>query len=87
MSFDDKKQNITSIKDVKKREYKTPKCTWDPNIEKEIQTYIKRSLSQSDINIFENISGHFMIDHVLICHNLKNEQKMNQGLFGNTFVF
>jgi len=40
MSFDDKKQNITSIKDVKKREYKTPKCTWNPNIEKEIQTYI-----------------------------------------------
>lgn len=27
MSFDDKKQNITSIKDVKKREYKTPKCS------------------------------------------------------------
>ena len=37
-SFSNK--NITSIKDLKKREYKDPKCKWDPKIEEEIRKYI-----------------------------------------------
>ena len=82
MSFDDKKQNITSIKDVKKREYKTPKCTWDPNIEKEIQTYIKRSLSQSDINIFENISGNFQAFYDRSCTNMSQLKKRTKNESG-----
>ena len=82
MSFDDKKQNITSIKDVKKREYKTPKCTWDPSIEKEIQTYIRKSLSQSDINIFENISGHFQAFYDRSCTNMTQLKKRTKNESG-----
>lgn len=82
MSSEPTKKNITSIKDVKKREYKTPKCTWDPSIEKEIQTYIRKSLSQSDINIFENISGHFQTFYDRSCTNMTQLKKRTKNESG-----
>jgi hypothetical protein len=54
MSSSSTKKNITSIKDVKKHDYKQPKCQWDPKIEEEIRKYIRHSLTNSDGNIFKH---------------------------------
>ena len=82
MSSVSDKKNITSIKDVKKQDYKTPKCIWDSKIETEIQNYIRRSLSQSDTNIFENISGHFQAFYDRYCSNMTQLKKRTKNESG-----
>lgn len=51
--------NITTVNDIKRKEYKTPKCQWDPKLEDEIKKYIRSALSKSEGNVFENISDCF----------------------------
>ena len=85
-SFSNK--NITSIKDLKKREYKDPKCKWDPKIEEEIRKYIRSALSKSDVNIFENISDYFQTFCDRSCNNmtaLKKRTKNESGFIWEHF--
>jgi len=89
MSFDDKKQNINSVKDVKKENIKLRNVLGTPKLKqkyKNILGDLYLNLILTYLKIFRGILRHFMIDPVLICHNLKNEQKMNQVLFGSIFV-
>lgn len=82
MSSSSTKKNITSIKDIKKRDYKTPKCQWDPKIEAEIQKYIRSALSKSNVNIFENISDCFQTFYDRSCNNMTQLKKRTKNESG-----
>jgi hypothetical protein len=76
------KKNITSIKDVKKRDYKTPKCQWNPVIEHEIQQYINTALFKGGVNIFENISDCFQTFYNRSCTNMTQLKKRTKNESG-----
>ena len=76
------KKNITSLKDVKKQDYKDPKCKWDPKIEDEIKKYIRRALSKSDVNIFEDISDYFQTYYDRPCNNMTTLKKRTKNESG-----
>jgi len=82
------KKNITSLKDVKKREYTDPKCKWDPKIEEDIRRYIRQALSKSNTNVFENISDYFQAFCDRSCDNmieLKKRTKNESGFVWEHF--
>ena len=72
-------KNIKSLKDVKKRDRK---CSWDPIIEKEIQLYIRRSLSRSEDNIFDKISINFQSFYDRSCSNMTQLKKRSKNESG-----
>jgi len=74
--------NITTVNDIKRKEYKTPKCQWDPNLEYEIKKYIRSALSKSEGNIFENISDCFQTFYNRPCDNMIELKKRTRNESG-----
>ena len=88
MTSQSQKKNITSLKDVKKHDYKDPKCKWDTKIEEEIKKYIRSSLSNDNVNIFEDISDYFQTYYDRPCSNmitLKKRTKNESGFVWEHF--
>ena len=82
MTSESHNKNITSLKDVKKQDYKDPKCKWDSKIEDEIKKYIRMSLSKSDINVYENISDYFQTFYDRSCNNMTTLKKRTKNESG-----
>ena len=74
--------NIVSINDIKHKEYKTPKCQWDPKLEDEIKKYIRSALSKSEGNVFENISDCFQSFYNRPCDNMLELKKRTKNETG-----
>ena len=75
-------KNITSLRDVKRHDYKDPKCKWDSKIEDEIKKYIRLALSKSDVNVFEHISDYFQTFYDRSCNNMTSLKKRTKNESG-----
>ena len=82
MSNEHKTKNISTISDVRRRDYK---CQWDPTIEKEIQGYIRSALSKSGVNTYDYVSDCLQAFYDRSVSNVAQRTKNESGFIFEHF--